>query len=65
MTGDADNQQLAEQRRKEIFRVIVEAQDQGVDVPLSRRLAMQRFGVSQSQVLRIEREGMDHNWPPL
>jgi len=64
MTQDTIDQQLAEDR-KEIFLAIVEAQDQEMDVARSRKLAVDRFGVSESQVRRIEREGMDRQWPPL
>lgn len=56
---------LAEDRRKEIFLAIVEAQDQEMDVAESRKLVIDRFGVSESQVRLIEREGMDRQWPPL
>lgn len=58
-------EKLAEERRKEIFQVIVEAQDKHISVAESRKLAMKQFGVSESQVRQIEREGMDSNWPPL
>ena len=65
MTQDNGSQQIAEDRRKEIFRAIVDAQDQQIDVAESRKMAVERFGVSESQVRIIEREGMDNNWPPL
>lgn len=65
MTQDTMDEQLAEDRRKEIFLAIVEAQDREMDVAQSRKLAADRFGVSESQVRRIEREGMDRQWPPL
>jgi len=58
-------EELAEDRRKEIFLAIVEAQDQEMDVNQSRRFVIERFGINESQVRLIEREGMDHNWPPL
>jgi hypothetical protein len=35
------------------------------DFALSRKLVVQRFGVSEGQVRQIEREGMDNQWPPL
>jgi hypothetical protein len=28
-------------------------------------LVAQRFGVGEAQVRRIEREGLDNDWPPL
>ena len=57
--------QLAEDRRKEIFLAIVEAQDQEMNVAQSRKLVIDRFGVNESQVRLIEREGMEQQWPPL
>jgi hypothetical protein len=62
MTSD---QPLSEDRRKEIFFALVDAQDQDMDVAQSRRLVVQRFGVSEHQLQRIEREGIDGQWPPL
>ena len=56
---------LPEDRRKEIFRALVEAQDQEMSVPQSRKLVAQRFGVTEAEVRQIEREGMDGLWPPL
>ena len=55
----------AEARRKEIFLALVEAQDQEVGVARSRRVIMERFGLTESQVRQIEEEGLDHEWPPL
>jgi DNA-directed RNA polymerase sigma subunit (sigma70/sigma32) len=43
----------------------VDAQDHEMDVPQSRKLVMERFGVSERQVRQIEREGMENQWPPL
>ena len=59
------NEQLAEDRRKEIFLAVVNAQDKAINVAQSRRLVAEQFGVSESQVRTIEREGMDNQWPPL
>jgi hypothetical protein len=56
---------LAEELRRAIFLALVEAQDYGVKVPESRRQVAARFGLSERQVLDIEREGMDNEWPPL
>jgi len=63
MAGDEG--QLAEDRRKEIFGALVDAQDKAGGVGESRRLVAERFGVSEGQVRRIEREGLDRQWPPL
>lgn len=56
---------LPEARRKEIFLALVDAQDHQTTVSQSRKLMMERFGLTESQVQQIEREGLDHNWPPL
>jgi hypothetical protein len=56
---------LPEDRRKEVFRSLVEAQDQEMTVPQSRQLVAQRFGLSEEEVRSIEREGLDGLWPPL
>jgi hypothetical protein len=58
-------EELPEERRKEIFRALVDAQDQHLTVAQSRALIAQRFGVSESQLREIEREGLEGQWPPL
>ncbi len=55
----------AELLRKEIFLALVEAQDRNMTVEQSRKEVAERFGVSESQVRTIEREGLDEGWPPL
>jgi hypothetical protein len=54
-----------ELRRKEVFLALVTAQDQEMSVQQSRREIAQRFGITEAEVARIEREGLDNNWPPL
>ena len=54
-----------ELRRKEVFLALVTAQDQEMSVQRSRREIAQRFGITEAEVARIEREGLDNNWPPL
>jgi hypothetical protein len=56
---------LSEDRRKEIFLALVDAQDHEMGVVQSRQLIAERFGVSEQQVRQIEREGLDRQWPPL
>ena len=58
-------QPLPEDRRKEIFLALVDAQDHDLTVAQSREVVAQRFGVSENQVRQIEREGLDNLWPPL
>ena len=65
MMQGPNDQELTEIRRKEIFLALVDAQDHGTDVGGSRKLMVQGFGVKESQVLEIEREGRDNQWPPL
>jgi hypothetical protein len=56
---------LPEDRRKEIFAALVDAQDHDMGVLQSRKLVAERFGVTDAQVRQIEREGVDQQWPPL
>ena len=56
---------VPEERRKEIFLALVEAQDQDMAVALSREVVARRFGVSETLIRQIEREGLDRAWPPL
>jgi hypothetical protein len=56
---------VPEGRRKEIFLALVEAQDQDMAVALSREVVARRFGVSETLIRQIEREGLDRVWPPL
>ena len=65
MTPQKGDEQISEVRRKEIFLALVDAQDHEMSVAQSRFLIAQRFGVNESQVRLIEREGVDLQWPPL
>jgi hypothetical protein len=56
---------LSEQERREVFRALVEAQDQGMHVAQSRAAIAERYGIEEDLVREIEREGLDHDWPPL
>jgi hypothetical protein len=58
-------QPIHEERRREVFLALVEAQDQGMAVEQSRKVIAERFGVTEGQVRKIEREGLDKGWPPL
>lgn len=61
----SDANRLPEDRRKEIFLALVEAQDEDLDVPQSREAVARRFGLGVEEVRQIEREGLDASWPPL
>ena len=65
MTPDKGKEPLSEHRRKEVFLALVNAQDQKMDVAQSRKLMAERFGVTESELLQIELEGMEKQWPPL
>ena len=65
MAQGTDEARLPEGRRREIFLALVDAQDRQAGVAESRRLVAGRFGVSEADVRRIEREGLDGLWPPL
>ena len=56
---------LSEARRKDIFSALVESQDRKMTVAESRKEVAKRFGLSLSQVRKIEEEGLDNEWPPL
>jgi hypothetical protein len=56
---------LSEERRKEVFAALVDAQDHEMNVPQSRKLIAERFGVTEAAIRQIEREGVDQQWPPL
>jgi hypothetical protein len=58
-------EQISEDRRKEIFAALVEAQDGKVDVARSRQLIAFRFGLNETQIEQIEKQGIESNWPPL
>ena len=56
---------VSEERRREIFMALVEAQDQEMPVAQSREAIAERFGISAETLQQIEREGLDNDWPPL
>jgi hypothetical protein len=56
---------LTVDRRRAIFRALVEAQDEGMSVEASRADAARKFAVTESDVKAIEREGLENEWPPL
>jgi hypothetical protein len=65
MQQDGSEKMLSEERRKEIFSALVEAQDQNRTVEQSRKEVAKRFGLSLSQIRKIEEEGLDNELPPL
>jgi hypothetical protein len=59
------DRQLPEEERRAIFLALVQAQDEQMGVTRSRKEVAGRFAVSDRQLRRIEREGLDAQWPPL
>ncbi len=51
--------------RPAAFAALVGAQDDGLSVPMSRKVVAERFGLTVAEVVGIEREGLEHQWPPL
>jgi hypothetical protein len=54
-----------EEKRKAIFRALVELQDKGCATEPSRIRIADQFSISVSEVQHVEREGIAKNWPPL
>ena len=52
-------------RRMAAFKALVEAQDARATVVESRRAVAKRFGLTRRDLLRIEVEGLEAQWPPL
>ena len=63
--ADKASKQLSLDQRMELFKALVEAQDQELGTARSRQLIATRFGVEESEVRRIEEEGLQEEWPPL
>ena len=55
----------SEPRRREIFRLLVSAQDMDMTVDESYEYLRDRFNLSADEVRRIEEEGVVCDWPPL
>ncbi|MFO0798337.1 MAG: hypothetical protein U0804_12740 [Gemmataceae bacterium] len=56
---------LPEPLRRTIFAALVAAQDAGASVPTSRLAVAKQHNIDVDVVRRIEREGLDREWPPL
>jgi hypothetical protein len=64
MTSD-EAKELPVERRRELFAIVVAAQDEGMSVPDSRELVARRFAVDVETVRTIENEGLDGKWSPF
>lgn len=58
---------LTIQQRQEIFQDLVATQDSMavMSVAQSYQDVMQKFGITDEQLHKIEDEGIDKEWPPL
>jgi len=56
---------LPESRRKELFHLLVIAQDYAMSVTEAREMACDLSGLDEIHVVRIEQEGLESDWPPL
>jgi hypothetical protein len=63
--SDQPTGELPLEQRQIIFKAVVEAQDGGKSVAVSRAETARRFSVTEDQVKEIEREGSVNSWPPL
>jgi len=65
MTDQNRTIDLTEDRRRAIFLSLVNAQDSGIRVRLSRDRIAKEFKVTIRQIQAVELEGIEHLWPPL
>ncbi|WP_020471439.1 hypothetical protein [Zavarzinella formosa] len=56
---------LLVERRREVFAALVALQDTGLSVAPSRQKVAVDYGLSAKQVEKIEKEGLECQWPPL
>jgi hypothetical protein len=59
------NETLSEERRRDIFAALVAAQDEGLNVADSRQKVAAEHQLALSEILQIEKEGLNEQWPPL
>jgi len=62
MLGQQVEGSIPEHIRQRMFHLLVTAQDMEMSVAESRRMITDKFGVSEDQIRRIEREGMQRGW---
>lgn len=63
---DMRTKRLTLQQRKEIFRALVDTQDQNLmSVSDSRQSIIRQYKITDVQLKQIEEEGSDKDWPPL
>jgi len=61
MTG----RRLTTDEKKEIFSHLVATQDEVQNVRKSYEVVTEHFAISEEQLIAIQEEGLDNEWPPL
>jgi ABC-type uncharacterized transport system ATPase subunit len=56
---------LKVEQKQTIFKALVDSQDGGKSVVTSRTELAKLFSLSVDQIIVIEYEGLDKQWPPL
>jgi hypothetical protein len=56
---------LNTEQRKAIFLNLVESQDELGNVRKSYEVVTDRFEITEAELLRIQEEGLEKEWPPL
>jgi hypothetical protein len=56
---------LPEDRRREIFKLLVTAQDLDMTVAESRQMIADMYNLGEAEIIAIEQEGRRKKWPPL
>jgi hypothetical protein len=60
------SKRLTVAQKKEIFRSLVQTQDQGdLSVPDSMKQVCELFHITEHQLRQIQDEGINKEWPPL
>jgi hypothetical protein len=62
MLGQQSEGSIPEHIRQKMFHLLVTGQDMEMTVAESRRMITDKFGVSEDQVRRVEREGIQRGW---
>jgi len=52
-------------RRMEVFHRLVVAQDYGMSVTEARVMLCDLYGLGEPEIVQIEQEGLETDWPPL
>lgn len=56
---------MSVEEKKEIFSHLVATQDEVHNVRKSYEVVTEHFSISEEQLLAIQEEGLDNEWPPL